>query len=160
MNSSYDIPTDKGAYVLILNLGRTIQLSIGKLGSHQFAAGYYLYIGSAQGAGGLSARVGCHLERNECPHWHIDYLLKHANVLEVWAGIGPRKQEKEWAKLLRGLPGLRPTVPRFGASEYHRSHVTHLFYAKKKPRFAVFEKRVRDRFGPYPKPDCISLRNP
>lgn len=141
-----DIPPDKGTYVLILRLEQTRQMKIGRLGSFAMPAGYYAYVGSAFGAGGLKARIEHHLETVEKPHWHIDYLRQHSSPVEVWFSTEPRKMEQEWAETLRHIPSFRILVPRFGSSEYHRSHTTHLFYSKKKPSFAAFNTRITEQF--------------
>jgi len=36
--------------------------------------GYYIYIGSAFGPGGVRARMLRHLRADKPKHWHIDYL--------------------------------------------------------------------------------------
>ena len=51
------------------------RIDIGSLGRFDILPGFYAYVGSAFGAGGLRARIGHHLESTAWPHWHIDYLL-------------------------------------------------------------------------------------
>ena len=48
----------KGAYALVLHLERKEEITVGRLGTFAFPAGYYLYAGSALGPGGLEARLG------------------------------------------------------------------------------------------------------
>ena len=50
-----------GTYVLVVNLDRHRQITIGRRSTRQFQPGYYLYVGSAFGPGGLKARVGRHM---------------------------------------------------------------------------------------------------
>ncbi len=77
---------EPGIYFLLIKLAISKEIVIGKLGSMQFRKGYYIYVGSAMGNGGLRARVGRHLSGQKKMHWHIDYLL------EGWAGgVGQRE---------------------------------------------------------------------
>jgi Uri superfamily endonuclease len=79
-----EFPRAKGSYVLLLGLARPVDVVVGKLGRHHFAAGLYLYTGSARGPGGLAARLGHHLRTAGRCHWHIDYLRRQTPVLAVW----------------------------------------------------------------------------
>lgn len=79
-----DLPEDKGTYILIAFVARMKRLEIGSLGAFDIVPGFYAYVGSAFGAGGLRARLGHHLESTGAPHWHIDYLLAVAEPVEVW----------------------------------------------------------------------------
>jgi len=45
------LPTEKGTYILILYLNEPAQFTIGKLGTFDFSAGWYAYVGSAFGPG-------------------------------------------------------------------------------------------------------------
>ena len=59
---------------------RAQQLRIGALGVFDFPPGWYVYIGSAFGPGGITARVTRHARAAKRLHWHIDYLLEHADI--------------------------------------------------------------------------------
>ena len=69
-----DLPEDKGTYVLIARVSQMKRLRIGSLGEFDIVPGFYAYVGSAFGSGGLRARIGYHLESTAEPHWHIDDL--------------------------------------------------------------------------------------
>jgi Uri superfamily endonuclease len=69
-----DLPTDKGTYILIVQVSQMKRLAIGSLGQFDIIPGFYACVGSAFGSGGLRARIGHHLESTAEPHWHIDYL--------------------------------------------------------------------------------------
>jgi Uri superfamily endonuclease len=73
-----DLPDEKGTYVLIASVSQMKRIEIGRLGCFDIIPGYYAYVGSAFGSGGLRARLGHHLEATANPHWHIDYLLQVA----------------------------------------------------------------------------------
>jgi Uri superfamily endonuclease len=70
-----------GTYTLVIELPERAAISVGALGEQLFDAGWYGYVGSALGSGGF-ARIDRHRElaagKRETRHWHIDYLLGHA----------------------------------------------------------------------------------
>lgn len=137
-----ELPEDKGAYVLVAQVLQMKRLAIGSLGKYDIVPGFYAYVGSAFGAGGLRARLGHHLESTAEPHWHIDYLLQLAVPTEVWFTTTDRKLERHWAELLEDAPGFQAPISRFGASDYHRSRSSHLFYSKRPPAFRWFRERA------------------
>ena len=47
---------EPGTYALLLKLDKQEKITVGKLCTFDFPAGYYLYVGSALGPGGLQAR--------------------------------------------------------------------------------------------------------
>jgi Uri superfamily endonuclease len=141
-----DLPEAKGTYILIASVAQMKRLEIGRLGAYDIVPGFYAYVGSAFGAGGLCARLGHHLESTASPHWHIDYLLGVAEPVEVWYTTANQKLERHWAELLEKAPHFRVPIPRFGCSDYHRSRSSHLFHSKRRPSFRWFEQAVRERF--------------
>lgn len=141
-----DLPEDKGTYILMASVSEMRQVEIGGLGKHAIAPGFYLYVGSAFGSGGLRARLGHHLESTAEPHWHIDYLLRVATPVEVWFTTTDRKLEHHWADLLESASKFRVPIPRFGSSDYHRSRTSHLFYSKRRPSFRWFEQQISEKF--------------
>ncbi len=140
------LPDDKGTYVLIAFVPQVKCIKIGQLGQFEIVPGFYAYVGSAFGAGGLGARVGHHLESTAAPHWHIDYLLQVAQPIEVWYSAQGQKLEQHFADLLANAPQFRVPIPRFGSSDYHRSRSSHLFYSRRRPAFAWFRRQLRERF--------------
>ena len=141
-----DLPEDKGTYILIASVAQMKRLEIGSLGAFDIVPGFYAYVGSAFGAGGLRARVGHHLESTAAPHWHIDYLLGIAEPVEVWFSTASQKLECHWAGLLEKASNFRTPIARFGSSDYHRSRSSHLFYTKRRPSFRWFLQTLRERF--------------
>jgi Uri superfamily endonuclease len=122
-----------GTYLLMMRLDSDLDaLQVGRLGVFGFAAGYYLYVGSAFGPGGLPARLAYHARRVKLrPHWHIDYLRPHARLLEAWSVSGAPPLERAWVQALEHLPGVAVPVPGFGARDTARR--AHLFYAPRRP---------------------------
>jgi Uri superfamily endonuclease len=119
-----------GTYVLALRLdaGRTI--AIGSLGQYRFPAGWYLYVGSARGPGGLRARLERHRRRlgpDKKVHWHIDFLREYGTWAGAWVRRADEHLECAWARRLGGLPGVAVVVPGFGASDCRcAAHLFHL----------------------------------
>lgn len=140
------LPEAKGTYVLIARLFRRTRLEVGSLGTFDIAPGFYTYVGSAFGPGGLRARVGHHLKSTAKPHWHIDYLLQAATLIEVWITTADRRLEPQWADLLEAAPGFRVPIPRFGSSDYHRSRSSHLFYSERRPSLRWFQAQMHGGF--------------
>lgn len=141
-----DLPEDKGTYILIASVSEMRQVQVGSLGRFEIIPGFYLYVGSAFGSGGLRARIGHHLESTAEPHWHIDYLLRVATPVEVWFTTTDRKLEHQWADLLESASNFRVPIARFGSSDYHRSRSSHLFYSKRRPSFRWFEQQIKEGF--------------
>jgi Uri superfamily endonuclease len=109
-----------GTYVLVLWLGAAQTIKVGRLGVVAFPAGWYLYVGSALGPGGLPARLARHFLRlgtGKRAHWHVDYLRERATWCGAWGRASGLRLECEWAAVLRSLPGARIVAPGFGASD-------------------------------------------
>ena len=133
--------TQKGTYILILYLASPAYLTIGKHGDFDFAAGWYAYVGSAFGSGGLRGRLNHHLKIAAKPHWHIDYLRQAAELCEVWYLPDERRYEHEWAALLGSMSYASVPVPRFGASDCRCP--SHLFHFEQMPNYEAFRKAVK-----------------
>lgn len=139
-----ELPDDKGTYVLIASVPQMKRVEVGQLGEFDVVPGFYVYVGSAFGAGGLAARIGHHLESAAAPHWHIDYLLQAAEPLEIWYTIAGQKLEQHWAGLFEQARRFRIPIPRFGSSDYHRSRSSHLFYSRRRPLSGGFDNSFRN----------------
>jgi Uri superfamily endonuclease len=113
------VPSGAGTYALVIALDRSQNITIGRRGGFHFPAGFYIYVGSALGPGGLSARLARHLRAEKRLHWHIDFLLRsvRARVVEAWTMESAARLECEWARAMMQWPGARIVVPRFGASD-------------------------------------------
>ncbi len=112
----------KGAYVLLIELKRGREISIGSLGCVRFRKGFYAYVGSAMG--GIESRMLRHLRTSKKRYWHIDYLLKDGKIIEIMCISSDRKEECIIADKFR----LRHVfVPGFGCSDC--CCPSHLFYS-------------------------------
>jgi Uri superfamily endonuclease len=169
IDTAMDLPEEKGTYILIASMTRVQRVEIGALGEFEIVPGFYAYVGSAFGSGGLAGRIGHHLESTAEPHWHVDYLLRVAVPIEVWYTTAERRFEHHWAELLENSRRFRVPIPRFGSSDYHRSRLSHLFFSKRRPSFQWFERenalqfegvRVLQVSPPQPKLGYFALAAP
>jgi Uri superfamily endonuclease len=93
------------------------QITVGRLGTFRFPAGWYAYAGSALGPGGIRARLARHRRSEKRLHWHIDYLMAFCSLAESWEVTSSTRLECAWAAAAGQLPGARIAVPGFGASD-------------------------------------------
>lgn len=113
-----------GTYLLLIRIDQAVQLDVGRLGRVAFAAGWYVYIGSA--LGGLGARLRRHVRAAKRPHWHVDAVRAAGVLTTIVCRTGPDRRECETATIVAGLPGGTRPVPRFGSSDCRcRSHLVH-----------------------------------
>jgi len=123
------LPAEKGTYALIMRCRKTGHTTIGKHGQMKLSPGFYIYVGSAQGPGGIKARVSRHRRREKKLHWHIDYLRRHTALVETWAMTGTANREHDWAAALAAQ--FESAHDRFGASDCRC--LSHLFYSADRP---------------------------
>lgn len=138
---SHALPADGGTYVLMFRAQQRCNVRIGALGTGNFPAGYYLYVGSAHGGGGLRARVGRHVARDKTQRWHIDYLRPELLALAVWWQACPARLEDTWVEHMPTL-GMAPSMHGFGASDSR--HGSHLFYSTRQPSFQRWQALFPD----------------
>lgn len=130
----------RGAYILVMRLPVESVLTIGKLGKHRFRSRYYLYVGSAFGPGGLPARLLRHARREKRLHWHIDFFLQAADLLETWVSASGERCECRLAQAVMSLPDCQIPVARFGASDCRCP--THLFGFPQRPKMESLAQLV------------------
>lgn len=133
-----------GTYILLLHLPGDTSLQIGKLGQFIFPAGFYAYVGSAFGTGGLAGRLKHHLKRTETPHWHIDYLRQVAEIEEIWLTHTQPSREHAWAEMLLSIPGGTIIAEKFGASDCNCE--SHLIYFDIRPDIEDFKVTTKYYF--------------
>ena len=108
-------------YQLVIDVARPLRVQVGRLGRFRFAAGRYVYTGSARR--NLEARLARHASREKRLRWHIDYLLTQPGVKLVQA----RRSHLPECALNRRTRGTIP-VPGFGASDCRAGCTSHLKY--------------------------------
>lgn len=136
----------RGLYALVCVLPQAARIPVGRLGEAVFPAGWYVYVGSAKGPGGLAARVGRHLRRAKRAHWHVDQVLARAEVREVWGKVGDAPEECAWAAALAEAPGARRWPLGFGASDCRCPG--HLLAFSETPDASAFRALGAERLWP------------
>jgi Uri superfamily endonuclease len=132
----------RGTYALVLYLDGPQTVLVGALGKLTFPPGWYLYLGSARGPGGLAARLARHRRRTDKRyHWHIDYLRAVTKLMEVWTSTSEAQQECDWANAAAALPDARIITPRFGSSDCRCP--SHLFHYAQRPGPSEFASLVQ-----------------
>lgn len=106
-----------GTYALILTCVQLGEVAVGRLGTITLEPGWYIYIGSAFGTGGLAARLRHHLHSSAAPRWHLDYLRGYLLARKAWVSTAPIHQEHAWAQACQRLPGATIPLARFGAAD-------------------------------------------
>jgi Uri superfamily endonuclease len=101
-----------GSYVLLIKLSEEGGIAVGALGIITFPQGFYAYVGSAMG--GLKSRINYHLREKKHPHWHIDYLLDKAQVIQVISAPTDSRLECTLAQILAKEIDF---IPGFGSSD-------------------------------------------
>jgi len=134
-----------------------LQVPVGRLGSLAIEPGYYLYVGSAFGPGGVRARVLRHWRRDKPSHWHIDYLRDYMEPVCTWISYDPVRLEHRWAKSLAVMPGMRPIIG-FGCTDCQCS--SHLFCTRTKPDLGHFSRVVTGAVESWACRDVESTANP
>lgn len=128
----------KPSYLLLLKASNPLNVRVGSFGILNLPQGYYVYVGSAGGPGGVEARVRRHRRLAELKRgrlrWHVDYLLVQREVrfLESWKlekeGLG----ECQISKKIEKISTL--TLTGFGSSDCRAGCKGHLHYFKRNPR--------------------------
>lgn len=143
-----DATPQTGTYVLVLASTKAAPIRVGRLGILQLQPGFYVYVGSAHGPGGLRARLAHHLEPTAHPHWHVDYLRAHTKPQEVWYAYSQNRWECRWADYLRPMRGASIPLTGFGSSDC--TCESHLFLFESRPSRAAFARRLRAMHRTHP----------
>jgi Uri superfamily endonuclease len=136
----------KGTYAVIAALEIEKHIRVGKLGTFCFQPGFYGYIGSAFGPGGILTRISHHMQITPKPHWHMDYFRKEAFIKEVWVSYDQKPLEHVFANVFLRMDGSSIPAKGFGSSDCRC--VSHLFHFHKLPDAVEFEKELnKEGFG-------------
>ena len=105
----------KGAYVLLLRLADPVAVTLPKRPQTSLGAGKYLYVGSANGPGGMAARLKRHMSKTKKLHWHVDQLTTKAAEITALAVEGGNECMLGAALLNSGQ--YQTILPGFGSSD-------------------------------------------
>ena len=112
VRSAAEAPALPGAYLLVVALPASLNVTLPNRPAATLAPGRYLYAGSARGPGGLRARLARHMRAEKKPHWHIDRLTEAGTVEGAWAIPGGDE-----CALIAALASLPVPVPGFGSTD-------------------------------------------
>ena len=111
----------RGTYTVIVENKSDGYRGFGRLGRARLQKGKYLYTGSAMGSGAtsLERRLQRHKARSKTVHWHIDYLTSRPGCTVSGAvyAVSDVRFECEANRSISKEFGLRPVLPRIGASD-------------------------------------------
>jgi Uri superfamily endonuclease len=122
------IPGVKGYYILVIEVCRKTVISVRSGKRFMFEPGFYFYIGSAHGPGGLRGRLLRHLRREKKRFWHIDYLLSSNNTCIKGFYILPTNTKTpDYESIIsRKLLGIFKPIHGFGCSDKQKD-ISHLY---------------------------------
>jgi Uri superfamily endonuclease len=130
-----------GTYVVVLRAGEPAVVRLGALGTFRMPAGYWLYVGSAFGSGGVARRTNRHLGGTGHLLWNVDHLRGFANPTELWWTHHPIKVECRWAMALASRPECCVPAPRAGARDCKRCPA-HLYRTENRPSAQTFAEQL------------------
>lgn len=146
---------EPGTYVLILCSDSQAEVRVGRWGRLAVEPGYYLYVGSAFGPGGVRARVLRHCRKAKSRHWHVDYLRECLIPVGAWCSYAGRDLEHRWARSLAGMAGMT-AIKGFGCSDCNCR--AHLFATATAPELARFVDLVGGEVEPWVYPATRAQR--
>ncbi|KYK32267.1 MAG: endonuclease [Thermoplasmatales archaeon SG8-52-3] len=129
----------KGSYVLLIKLNENITIHIGKLGKIYFCKGFYVYIGSALNS--LESRLNRHLRKNKNIHWHIDYFLNAAKIIDIYYNENLVKDE---CVIANNFEKKLLNINDFGSSDCKCK--SHLFYGNFKDIISIIKKLKMNKY--------------
>ena len=144
-----------GTYILVCQAWQAGAVLAGSLGQLNVRKGYFLYVGSALGPGGLRARLAHHMWPGPKPRWHIDYLRTLVPLRQIWFCYGPERREHDWAGVFRELEGASIPFPGFGSSDCGCE--SHLFFFEKRLTPRAFDLALRGSGAPRPRVSYFDL---
>ncbi len=144
-----------GTYVMIFSLAAAATVTVGALGTFDFPAGYYGYVGSAFGPGGVRARTDRHRRRDIARKlWNIDHMKPPFRAIEVWWTHDTIKRECSWSIALSTIPGFDCPAAGFGSHDCRVNRAdgfgspdaslcrAHLYYSPDPPDVHDFARRL------------------
>ena len=134
-----DLTAQPGTYGLVLSSSNRATVAIGRRRRLQIEPGYYVYVGSARGPGGLRARLTRHCREQKATHWHVDYLAPHTDPVSVWYRVGPEHAEHQWAAAFGEMDAMT-MQPGFGCSDCRCD--SHLFHSATLPVVDCFRSAI------------------
>ena len=145
-----EIPKAAGVYALIFNLNKHKTITFNRNGdSHSFNSGWYVYLGSARGVGGLRSRLTRHQRTKDDSkrmHWNVDYFREFADFTEMWfTKTTSARHEHNWAKVIASFPKATVPAQGFGASDCDSKCPAHFVHLPYRPTASLFRAALSKR---------------
>jgi len=107
-----------GTYTVHFFLDVDAVVTVGALGTFGFRAGFYAYVGSAFGPGGVRARTTRHRTQHIVKKkWNIDHMKPPLRAIAMWWTNDPIKRECSWSAVLAATPGFSCPAAGFGSHD-------------------------------------------
>ena len=119
------LPNAGGTYLLLFRVDEPLRVRVGRLGPLTLEGGWYAYVGSAHGPGGLRARVRRHVRGSSRRHWHIDYITHILPPHTIYYTVAPVPLECHWVHTLLAHPGVHAPLPGLGSSDCRQGCPAH-----------------------------------
>ena len=142
-NKRRALSKEPGTYALILRCSGQRSINIGSLGKLKLRKGYYIYVGSAFGPGGILSRIKHHCRISKSCHWHIDYLRPSTEIVGVWYSIDPEKREHQWTNILMEVERVELPFKGFGSSGCEC--YSHLLFFSKPITIKMFRTLIKQK---------------
>ncbi len=137
-----EIPGQSGTYLLVFHADKSNTVAVGRLGQLDIVPGYYFYIGSAFGPGGLRARIRHHHAISTRPHWHLDYIRPSLDLLAIWYSPDELRYEHAWADSLYYTMQMRVPLSGLGSSDCRCE--SHFYFSTNKPDPNALQRALRN----------------
>ena len=134
-----------GTYALVMRSVTVALIRVGQRGLLQMHPGFYVYVGSAFGSGGVRARITHHQKISLRPRWHVDYLRRVTELEEVWYSYDALRREHQWAHFVKIARHAMMPMLGFGSSDCDCE--AHLFFFRTRPSCSAFRRRLRAVYG-------------
>ncbi|WP_129409555.1 GIY-YIG nuclease family protein [Marinitoga lauensis] len=131
---------NKGSYILLIEIEKSVNLSISKKKSN-IEKGLYAYCGSAMK--NLIQRVNRHMNFKNGKykkHWHIDNLLEIGNIKQIFLFPSANRMEEEISVL---LSKYFKSIKGFGATDLKVE--SNLFFIDDITKFGKILKIINDK---------------
>ncbi len=133
-----------GTYALIFLSRSEEDIQVGRLGRLKVKPGFYVYVGSAFGPGGLKARISHHKNISNHPRWHIDYLRAVTCLHGIWYTYDSVRREHHWAETFAHSRNASTPLGGFGSSDC--SCKSHLTYYYSYPSLKSFSRKIHVQY--------------
>lgn len=138
------LPKVAGAYILVIDLSADLVLRNKRFAGAILRRGTYLYCGSANGSGGIAARVKRHCRTEKKQHWHVDELTNGTGYVVAML-VMPDGCECDLRAALGMVPGISIPIAGFGSSDCARCPA-HLLAAESHAVAMTAIEQVRKAF--------------